>query len=243
MTLYLGIDGTGTASDSQYRREFRHSFVNHIFHHTPARMKHYIRGPAATYADFQSGSDTPFLISEGYSFVTLAHRGSEGVLLSGYSRGAAAVVGVAHRLQGRGIRVAGLMLFDCVDRNPLVDTMEIPTNVDEVIHVMRDPRAESRESFANSGLLASEPTIYNGRPMGGGRPGMGPRRYFRGTHGAMGGVPWSAPFGPDPHTPDVYIDEGFPDGPTRITFARDLACSTEIWNAIRGDLRRLGFIR
>jgi hypothetical protein len=242
MTVLLGIDGTGVWSETDYARDFRHSFVNYIYHHTSARAKRYIRGPAATLADLQSGSDTPFLISEGFTFVELAHDGHEDVLLTGYSRGAAAVVGVAQRLVGRGIRVTGLMLFDCVDRCPLgVDTMEIPTNVAEVVHVMRDPASESRESFANSGLLASPPTVYNGVrvPSASSR---GHQRRFMGTHGAMGGVPWRSPVGGDPHTPDLYIDEGFPDDATRITFARDLACSTEIWSAVRGDLRRLGFI-
>ncbi|MGE3630421.1 MAG: DUF2235 domain-containing protein [Sandaracinaceae bacterium] len=240
-TLLLCIDGTGELSDQQYQVDFRHSFVHYIFTHSQAGEKHYSRGPAATLADAYLGSDTLPLVSEGYSFVSLAYSEGDRVLLTGYSRGAAAVVAVAERLGPRQIPVAGLVLFDCVDRCPLIDTMSIPRNVEEVVHVSRDPRTQSRESFSNSGLLGSPPTIYNGERIRH-EGDEGRQRRFFGTHGAMGGVFWRTPFGDNSHSPDVYVDEGFPDYETRVTFARDLECSREIWGAVYPDLCRLGFL-
>lgn len=244
MTILVGIDGTGTMPTGQYLREFRGSFVHHIYTVSGARKKHYHRGPSATLLDLQMGTDTLPYVEEGYEYIHMFREPDEAVLLTGYSRGAAAVVAVAQRLQQDRVRVAGMMLFDCVDRCPLIDTEVIPSNVDEVIHVSRDDRSMSRESFGHSGTRANPPTIYNGRPQGHTviSDPMGRQWAFRGTHGAMGGVPWHREGLRGAARGGQYIDEGFPDDLTTITYERDLECSTEIWNAVRADLQRLGFI-
>lgn len=217
--IVVAIDGTGVFDDAQYRREMRHSFVSYISQNSPFRHVRYWRGPAV------EGSDCPFLVSEAYTWVDMLRtEDREGVLLAGYSRGAACVVAIAQRLQSDDVRVNAMMLFDCVDRAVGIDTARIPNNVDEVLHVRRSPLARSRESFSNSGTVSSAPTVYN-------------EHFFMGTHGAMGGVPWHN------YYEDLYIHEGGLDGATAITFRRDRACAREIWNFIRDDLRRMRFIR
>ena len=241
MTVLVGIDGTGPVSDREYARDFRGSFVRYICNHFPTPPRaHYIPGPRDSHWDLHAGSTTTDLAEEGYYFAR-SRRGDEDILLTGYSRGAAAVVAVAMELHEARIPVAAMMLFDCVDRNPTLNTRIIPPNVAEVIHVTRDPRAESRESFSNSGTHASSPTIYNGVRQTAAFS-RGTRVRFMGTHGAMGGVPWHWSLRGG-EIGGRYVYEGDPDGVTTITYAEDLACSTRVWNFVRGSLRHLGFIR
>ncbi|HET8935134.1 MAG TPA: SNF2-related protein [Polyangiales bacterium] len=84
-----------------------------------------------------------------------------------------------HRLSRR---VRAMVLFDAVDRALGIDTAEIPSNVERVVHARRDPYAFSRNSFGNCGVRWHAPTKYE-------------LKYFRGTHGAVGGVPWQTPKG------------------------------------------------
>jgi hypothetical protein len=233
--ILAGIDGTGVWDDADFARDFQFSFVNYICHHTPVSHAHYWRGPSTL------GLECTSLVVSAYEWI-LSQRSAdqEGVLLIGYSRGAACVVEVAQLLQEQGVSVRGMMLFDCVDRDILNDAARIPDNVREVWHVTRDRMSASRESFGNDGLEHGAGTIYH--PYS-----------FLGTHGAMGGTPWLPPGftrgeapagGWDDYGPsDFLIDEGGVDGLTNITYRQDRECSTLIWNTLSPTLRRVGFIR
>src|SRR5262245_51973299 len=111
MPIILGIDGTGPLTDSDYSAAFRLSFMRHLIHANP-RNSMYIRGP------FWDGLDLSIMVNQGYTFVHLLKAGNAAmpVLLTGYSRGAAAVMGVAERLRRDGVTVDGMLLFDAVDR-------------------------------------------------------------------------------------------------------------------------------
>jgi LysM repeat protein len=152
-----------------------------------------------------------------YEFVTAHWRnaGKKAVFLAGYSRGGAAVIEVAKWLKADNIPVECLILFDAVDRTaqvglpwrdtPIVDTVRY------VIYPTRDPASESRESFGNCGLFIHNPSttkLY--------------KDCFRGTHGAMGGTPWTEP------KDGGYIDEGPPDGLTKITVEQDKLASMRV---------------
>lgn len=237
MNILLCIDGTGVDSNAQYAREMAHSHVRKIWWRSAidGASKHYMRGPTML------GSEMVDIVSRGYDFVFNRYRELGGgeqallqfefvdtavrVLLAGYSRGAAAVVCVAQRLASAGINVAGMALFDCVDRAMYLDSTRIPSNVEWLIHAVRNDEAGSRESFDHSGMVVSGNTVQ--------APGS-PRRFF-GTHGAIGGVPWTG------GAADEYIDEGGVDGLTRVTYARDRACSDEVWRWMVPHLRERGF--
>lgn len=241
MDIFVGIDGTGTTDNARYLREFRNSFVRRLAHapRESAHHSHYSRGPD------RLAVGLPAIIERAYHFVRsrkVAARGRDGrILLTGYSRGAAAVIRVAQLLRGDGETVHAMMLFDCVDRSADVDSYLIPANVRTTLHVMRDiARSGSRESFSHSGyrVEASRADLY---------PGVRryEARYFMGTHGALGGVPWrredcegSARFCSD-HS---LISEGWPDGRTWVTFERDEECAREVWDATQPFLRREGFL-
>ncbi|NOT48689.1 MAG: hypothetical protein HOP17_13185 [Acidobacteria bacterium] len=171
-------------------------------------------------------------VSAGHRFIMARRAAGIGgpILLTGYSRGAAGVVAIAARLQRESpaINVGAMMLFDCVDRQGDIDAEVIPNNVAYVQHVIRSPLSGSRESFSNDGLRYRHPTIF-------------PTAYsFMCTHGGMGGCPWT--LGPGQRPTDL-IDEGFPDGMTRITFAGDAAVSSQVWNQCQPFLRTHGFIQ
>ena len=146
-------------------------------------------------------------------------------MLTGYSRGAAGVVSLAKKLKNDGIYVRAMLLFDCVDRHLFIDAAVIPNNVGYVMHVIRDPRSGSRESFSNDGMLYNPPTVY-------------PNAYtFMCTHGGMGGTPWDA----TGHSPSEIIDEGGIDGKTNITYGDDAKVSEQIWDFVQPFIQTHGF--
>ena len=222
MTILLGVDGTGAIADGEYRRDMRNSFVSYILRESPVprSRKHYRRGPGF------DGLDMAWIVNATYQFVhlNLAARPRSPVLLTGYSRGGAAVIGVAQRLQRDRVNVAGMILFDAVDRAVGVDTAEIPNNVQTVFHVRRSWGSFSRHSFGNCGTRHRRPTVYT-------------EHEFNGTHGAMGGVHWRG------GRPNEYVNEGFPEAtPTLITYAQDLQAARSVWRWVEPHLNALGFL-
>lgn len=228
MAIIVGIDGTGggtfpgAARNARYDRDFANSFVRRIAGRgDPNRA--YFRGPVTF------GGGLMDAIAGGFQFIQSRRDAgvSEPILLTGYSRGAAGVVALANRLKRADEDVEALLLFDCVDRHIGIDAEVIPNNVGYVMHVVRDPRAKSRESFGNDGLRYSSPTVF-------------PAAYsFVCTHGGMGGTPWQ----PEPGASmSELIDEGFPDGKTTITYAEDARVSARIWSFVQPFMRDHGFV-
>lgn len=222
MAILVGIDGTGSAvvpgksRDAKYDIAFAKSFVKTICNAGGSDAL-YERGPVAL------GGGLMNAISSGFNHVVNKRRisPSKPVLLTGYSRGAAGVVSLAKRLKDKNIPVQALLLFDCVDRHVGIDASVIPDNVQNVLHVVRDPDSSSRESFGNDGL-----TYYPAKTK------YWSATKFMCTHGAMGGCPWE----PDIKNGEKYsdfINEGFGagsyDGATKITFAMDKAASEKVW--------------
>lgn len=221
--ILLGIDGTGPLADSAYRAEMRTSFVNYIVRSSPASVKRFMRGPA------WDGLDMAIMIGTGYDFVHLnrvAHPKAP-VFLTGYSRGGAGVVAVATRLAKDNVKIAGMVLFDAVDRALGATADEIPTNVERVVYARRDPNAFTRNSFGNCATRWHAPTRCD-------------LKVFRGTHGALGGVPAR----PGPGVPKTqFISEGFPEAsPTLITYDQDALASRAVWSWVEPRLRSLGFL-
>jgi hypothetical protein len=229
MSILVGIDGTGSAflpgkgRDADYDVAFAHSFVRRLA--LSGKKNHaYFRGPVAL------GGGLMAAIKGGYNYiVSKVDAGTEGpVLLTGYSRGAAGVVSLAGRLKKKGIDVDALLLFDCVDRHLFMDAEVIPTNVKNVMHVIRDPAAGSRGSFSNDGLRYHPSSTYY------------PGAYsFMCTHGGMGGCPWPA----NGASPGTFIDEGFPDGKTKVTYEQDARVSKQVWNFVQSFIREHEFLK
>jgi hypothetical protein len=228
MAIIVGIDGTGggalptDARDRQYDIDFERSFVRRIANGGGANSM-YLRGPVTM------GGGLVDAVNNGFNFIIgrLASGVREPILLTGYSRGAAGVVAIAKKLQDQGKNVRALLMFDCVDRHITIDAERVPTNVANVMHVIRDPLSESRESFGNAGLAYSPPTNY---PT--------PTKFLC-THGGMGGCPWVTPIG---HSPSDFVDEGFPDNLTTISYLQDAQISQTVWAFVQPFMRTHGFI-
>ncbi len=253
MAIILGIDGTdgwwvnGPWRDNSYDTNFADSFVRKIASGKGANAK-YERGPLV------HGGNLDISVSSGVQFILQRRKAGvyDPILLTGYSRGAAGVIQVAKQL-ARGsepVMVEAMMLFDCVDRHVSFDTPLIPSNVRNVLHVLRHPAAQSREGFGNSGLN------YNA-----GKTNYEPLKKFMCTHGGMGGCPWKPDKSKGQKGTD-YIDEGMGipritgivptpmgaqpkwegDGMTKVTFNADASVSQSVWVYCQTYLQRHGFI-
>jgi pimeloyl-ACP methyl ester carboxylesterase len=178
MDLYLGIDGTGPSNNDEYRRDFAGSFVRKLRSSFGANATGYLRGPGLL------GGETMGLVDTGTQWVTDKIKGLNGsktpyrLFLAGYSRGGAAVTELAFRLKKLDIDVHCLILFDAVDRSNLGNADVVPSNVSMCYHARRDPAAGSREGFGNCATRGTTGVAYK-------------QKFFYGTHGAMGGTPWT----------------------------------------------------
>jgi len=188
----------------------------------------------------------------------LWNNGDRNIFMAGWSRGGAIVIATAACLKtmtlrdGSAIGVEALFLFDAVDRAVQFNARAIPSNVRNCYHAIRDRRTASRESFGNCGLLAESQ-----------RTNLVKRDTFYTTHGAMGGVPWGEkglPFwkhAGDPTKSDQpfvpwsspaerlaqgCIDEGQPDGATKVTVAQEWHGMVEVRSWMWGFFRQHGVI-
>lgn len=253
MAIIVGIDGTddsvydGKERDERYDKNFANSFVRKIASgSTPGSL--YERGP------LMHGGNLDMAIANAKMHVLREiNRGNRGpVLLTGYSRGAAGVVQLATilgRMMPHPVTIEAMLLFDCVNRHTSIESAVIPGNVRNVLHVIRDPLAASREGFGNSGLE------FNGAFTN-----YEPLRLFKCTHGGMGGCPWSPDFDKRQTWGDL-IDEGIGlphksgsintplgsiptysgDGLTTVTFAEDHRVSATVWESCLPFMKKHGF--
>lgn len=232
MPILVGIDGTGggtipgRARDARYDIEFANSFVSKLCKFKPNAQ--YNRGPVTL------GGGLDIAIFNGLKFIEDKRQAlgeNEPILLTGYSRGALGVMVIAQRLQRRNINVRAAMLFDCVDRHGDYDAEVVPNNVENIMHVIRDPKAKSRHSFGNDAMKYRLPTNYEGPFM------------FMCTHGGMGGVPWTRPR--DKKATDL-IDEGASEEmwneTTAISYQQDEEVSKQVWNYCQIFLKKHRFI-
>lgn len=214
--MIIGVDGTGPGDPRTYNKEMGASYVNMLVASYPGSNRHYLRGPtllgAETRAEAEAVRD---LVLQDLA------AGDREILLTGYSRGGAAVIAAAQLLQadrrfaelwkrtepkrpGRSDRacvmaesspaIACLALFDAVDRSTTVDTSVVPSNVSLAFHAIR--RSLSRAYFGNTGL----------RIEGGGTL---VKEFFVTTHAGMGGLPGAGDslLGPADAIPGVGIYE------------------------------------
>ncbi len=203
--VFVGIDGTGDSNDAAYAEAFTWSYVKAIHDRIPAQDKLYLRGPAllgtaTTSLAVRAVERVTLAISNYNKSDSLQFRhalttptsllrkplpvDSLGewpprlkVCLAGYSRGGAAVVFAAKKLEEMSIVVDYLILFDAVDRSPMPCDSFIPANVRQVWHAMRHPDAGSREIFGNTATSPKAGTQYD-------------KFECMTTHGGMGGTPW-----------------------------------------------------
>jgi len=232
MPILVGIDGTGggtipgNARDARYDVDFANSFVSKLCKFKPNAL--YCRGPVTL------GGGLDIAIFNGLKFIEGKRKElgeSEPILVTGYSRGALGAMVIAQRLQRQNIKVRAAVLFDCVDRHGDYDAEVVPNNVENILHVIRDSKANSRHSFGNDAMKYRMPTKYEG-PF-----------TFMCTHGGMGGTPWKRP----PTTPATdLIDEGaseeFWNETTAISYQQDENVSKDVWNYCQVFLKTHRFI-
>lgn len=227
MIILGGVDGTApeTWSDRKYHHEFSNSHVRTLCNIWQAGKSNWLRGPVTT--DLRRDVSTYNQAKETFRFVMENRKAgnAKAIFLAGYSRGGAAVIEVAKWLSWENIPVECLILFDPVDRTLGVGMSDgsdtpITRNVKKVIYAKRSPLAESRESFGNCGLRTWDGWLTKNKFHKS-------FQEFLCTHAAMGGVPWGAN-AVDKET--GFINEGFPDGLTKVTLQQELLASQYIRN-------------
>lgn len=189
--FYYGVDGTGPYSDSKYESHFQNSFVNRLGREISWTQSGYERGPALDgIATKPSGTKAAETVAGWMKVARNAQQNGTMtrpafLVLAGYSRGGAAIIHACNSLKQKGISVDMLLLFDAVDRAIFLnDVMQVPNNVKRVAHARRDPNTLSRVTFGNCGTSLQGP--------GGDSCSMAYKeKSFAGTHGAVGGVPWT----------------------------------------------------
>ncbi len=194
------IDGTGAWTDAQYAIDMHSSFCRQIGNQLGANPP-----PSKTDAQYERGPSfdgfrTRGLGEQAASYLKSSRqRDPNGKLyLAGYSRGASAAIMAAEILQKDQIKVEAMFLFDPVARHMSEGGEVIPGNVAKAWVARRklDPdlvRAGERGGVLTAYLPFSNPM----RPWFGetGTRAIAPckltEQWFRGSHGALGGVGWA----------------------------------------------------
>lgn len=182
MRIYCGIDGTGNNDNTNTSHLddpnplLRRSHVRLITMFGFDRHQ-YIAGPKMK----TTGLDAGFLAQKAKNWIIGRHqalpvesRSAVEFYLGGFSRGAAAAVYACHLLQEEGISIAGLFLFDAVDRSfaiPNHAVRDTPANVKFAFHAISAvEEAKTRQSFGRLHLKKNCIT-----------------KEFYTTHGGLGG--------------------------------------------------------
>lgn len=190
MAYILGIvDGTGVISDAQYAIDMANSFCKQTDRQCGMNSL-YWRGPTGEGGSVLSRARAV----RDWIVEKRGRTPGADVMLMGYSRGASIVIMTAEYLDGLGIPVHSLWLFDAVARHVYSGGEVIPANVAYSRHAVRTDDAEMirryegsigvgqnpmRPSFGHTGMTAVR--TPNGDHQ---------HRVFRGSHGALGGVGW-----------------------------------------------------
>lgn len=135
------VDGTSddwfSRTKQRYDEQFKGSFCQTIAAQLGRKQAVYFEGPKIM------GLETGDL-AEKVARAVKNCSSSEPIFLCGFSRGGAAVIAAAKRINRK---VEALFLFDAVDRALGVSTDVIPRNVAKAYHAIRDPKfAEKHEA-------------------------------------------------------------------------------------------------
>jgi hypothetical protein len=206
MVALVIVDGTGPIlwnDPAEYDKFYHNSFCARLSRaHAPSN---YTRGPVVQGTDTKEKGDRALRAA----LQMTAQPSCKGLVMAGHSRGGAAVIYAAQKLQQQGILVDMMALYDGVDMETGVNGYYIPPNVLHVRHAMRSPAGQSRPYWGNCGVL------YDG-------PGPYESMTFYGTHAAVGGVPWKTA------GEDGFIYEAGEPFSTKITIAQDHMASLSV---------------
>lgn len=178
--MIVCVDGTGDSDEATYKKDMATSFCNQIAHQAGGQ---YMRGPTLTGSEVNAIS-----IEAAAKAMELSGRGQP-IYLAGYSRGGCTVIHTAIRLRQRGLRVKAMFLFDAVDMQFSTGTtltQIIPDNVDYVAHARGE---RSLGFYARNPVISRFYFINTGRYLAG--SGVRHEQKFVGTHGALGGAPFT----------------------------------------------------
>lgn len=204
MDILIAVDGTLSASD--YNTGTNRSHVRQFFDRFHGAARRFYEGPGEGPGGIGGivGTDVDNITERAWAglLAELRQHGDSTatrIVLVGHSRGGHIVVDLALRLQRMHVgdltpafrdplaennnpryQVHFLGLYDAVDMTWNGDnTDRIPSNISYYAHAMRSPDVGSRSSWGNTGWDVMSSVEHR-------------TRYFRATHGSIGGAPPSA---------------------------------------------------
>lgn len=199
--ILIAIDGTGALGNSEYDQAMKNSFCNQIARSLGGQARYY-RGPA-------SFTIATILRVWGGTADVIRSRETK-IFLTGYSRGAAAAIELAHYLRDMALDVEAMFLFDPVKREGgLPNAGTIPRNVKNCYKILRT--LSGSKSVMDS-VMKWDAEVWDidpyqrrwmgntGNVMESGRTHV-EQAVINGSHGAAGGSPWYA------HAPDRIATE------------------------------------
>jgi hypothetical protein len=193
------IDGTGKFIDSSYEAAMRMSFCSQL-------------GNAFGRTNYQRGPSSDGLTVREKAETAAAHLMSgpcnpdDRLFLVGYSRGGSAALIAAEIMRLRGYAVAGLLLYDPVNKHIWDTPFGIPANVQTSLTFVRkfDPALVKKYagSIDDGVLVPRSLGEWVDNPIRPGwtenvtpPPGVDPRKHVQvpvvGSHGGLGGVGWT----------------------------------------------------
>jgi hypothetical protein len=165
ITMLVGIDGTGSWSDSEYAEDNRNSLIAQLVRDMRGK---YFRGPTT------DGVSCHHIGVQVAHFITCNLKSSAGpVILAGHSRGGAICVIAARLLRADNVPIECMLLLDAVDRS-WSNAAVIPSNVKYAYHAIRKDEIGSRPGFGHCGTSIES-------------PGVLVKCSFNATHAAVGG--------------------------------------------------------
>lgn len=221
MAIIFGIDGIDVLSKKDQTRNQHNSFVWKLVENSSsiAQEKRYLIGPKGLIGSLDE------YIENGYGFVRSRFRAAQRdspILLVGYSRGAAAIISLAHRLDKRNIPIKAMLLFDAVDKHTSANLSKIANNTINVFHLRSS--LSSKLNLSVAGKQSNSSTLYN-------------EKVFKCTHSAMGGFPLV----PDTGVPENELITFPAYNESNITYADDKKISNEVWSYLQTFRSQQGF--
>lgn len=190
------VDGTGADDDGQYRKDMAASFCRTLANQLGPQAAFYQRGPAMAGMEVRGEA----LRAAGWLRREHAAAPEAKLMVAGYSRGGSAVIMACELLEGAGVPIHSMFLFDPVARHLYEGGEVIPANVS----YSRIARRDQSVAF----VMKYEGTLKTSERLGNtsnpcrpafGNTGLDWRGFndhetptaFKGSHGALGGVGWA----------------------------------------------------
>jgi nucleoid-associated protein YgaU len=222
MVILVGIDGlTGNAKAPN--SSYAGSFIDRLTTNWPDKQwAKYVAGPGVVSNVVGTGA-IAYRTAMNMKY-SLQNPGTCGLILAGYSQGAASAIVAARMLKKAGVKVDCLAMFDGIDRDVAAGTTFVPDNVQYTIHGMRSSSSGSRPLWGNCGWVVPNKKFHF---------------YLKMTHWGAGGVPLYRGLPPGVQPTALVTETDYRTNQprqTKVTWQEDLAAAQLLWTIMNAHI-------